>query len=166
VCRIVTNSTYKLANYADVLYAVDFQWWRHNIDDVRESFMGDVWTQDVGAAERFNLNLCRGCYREGLGENVIHTAGNSGHGAINLAYLFGARRILLLGFDMREVDGRKHWHPDHPAPLVQKQQFGEWIHKFKKTAEDAKRLGVEIINCTPGSALPWFPMSTIEQELP
>ena len=77
----------------------------------------------------------------------------------------GARRILLIGYDMREINGRKHWHPDHPAPCVQKQQFGEWIHKFRKLAEDLKAAQCEVINCTPKSALQCFPMGDMEQEL-
>lgn len=169
---MAVNSSCFVADWIDVCYACDFLWWKTNIQKVKkEPFARNnptaLWTQDRAAAERFGINWVRGTHREGLGTSTLNTGGNSGYGAVNLAYLFGARRILLLGFDMKEgPNGEKHWHEDHPRPLVQKQLFGEWIHKFKKLAEDLKVNGCEVINCTPGSALPWFPMSTINKELP
>lgn len=160
---IVTNDTHKMFPAADVLYACDFLWWKlnHKVAGCKHH-----WTQDRAAAERFGLNYVRHESREGLGRTALRTGGNSGYGAVNLAYLFGAKRILLIGFDMKEgPKGEKHWHPDHPKPLVQKQQFHEWIHKFKALADDLKAAGVEVINCTPGSALKCFPTGDLETEL-
>lgn len=164
---IAVNSTIFLHNGCDVAYAGDFLFWKkYHAEVVQTSPHAQRWTQDRTAAERFGLNWIKGVNRPGLGREHIHTGGNSGYQAINLAYLFGARRILLLGFDMKlGPKGEKHWHPDHPAPLVQSQTFGEWIRKFDALAADCKTLGVEVINCTPGSALKCFPMSTIEKEL-
>jgi hypothetical protein len=163
---IVTNSTFRLAPFADVIFGVDFLYWKMHIDEIGRAGLRDkCWTCDRAASERWQLNYVRNIAREGLGTKDLCTGGNSGYAAINLAYLFGARRILLLGFDMRDVDGRKHWHADHPSPCVQKHQFGEWIHKFKKLAEELKAADCEVVNCTPGSALNWFRMSTIEKEL-
>ena len=91
--------------------------------------------------------------------------GSNGAGAINLAYHFGARRILLVGMDMKPgPNGEKHWHPDHPKPLVQGQQFEEWRKKMGVLAVDLKTEGVTVVNCTPGSALTCFPMGDLEQE--
>lgn len=163
---IVTNSTWRRVESPDVIYACDFLWWKQYHQEIRQAGLHDrCWTQDRSAAERFQLRYVRSEGRQGLGLNAIRVNGNSGAGAINLAYLFGCRRILLIGFDMREVDGKKHWHPDHPAPLVQTQMFREWIHKFMTLASDLKAKGCEVVNCTPGSALQCFPMSTIEREL-
>lgn len=163
---IVTNSTWVRAPFADVIYGCDFQWWKaYHLQIKYAGLHGRCWTQDRSAAERFQLHYVRTEGRQGLGTKALRVNGNSGAGAINLAYLFGCRRILLIGFDMREVDGKKHWHADHPAPLVQKQTFGDWIHKFMTLASDLKANGCQVINCTPGSALQCFPMSTIEREL-
>lgn len=165
---IAVNTAYKMAPFADVYYAGDFM--LHKVHHARmkaEQYPHtQLWTCDPSAAERFRLHRWKGVNKEGLGEQFIHLNGNSGAQAINLAYLFGARRILLLGFTMREIDGKKHFHGDHEHPLVQKQLFGEWMHKMERVAADAKRLGVEIINCDPLSAMTCFPMSTIEKELP
>jgi hypothetical protein len=162
---IATNSTaLSLGKHADVVYASDILWWKTNyraIDAKR------AWTCDRGAAERYGLNWVKGVNRLGLSkERWIHTNGNSGASAINLAYLFGARRILLLGFDMKlGPKGEKHHHPDHPSPMVQSQTFDDWIHKFDFLARDLKAAGCEVINCTVDTALTCFPRSTVEKEM-
>lgn len=163
---VAVNTAYQYAPWADVVYGGDFMFWK--VHHARIKALPDrpaMWTQDNAASERFQINRQRGGNREGLGTDVIHMNGNSGIQAINLAFLWGARRILIIGMDMREIDGKKHRHGDHEKGLVQAQLFGEWIHKGKKVAEDLKAHKCEVINCTPGSAFPWFPMSTIEKEL-
>jgi hypothetical protein len=164
---IVVNSTYETFPEADVLYGGDFLWWKANYLDVRKHFKGECWTQDRTSADRYGLRWVKGVNRDGLSlKDFIHLNGNSGMQAVNLAYLWGFRRILLLGFDMRlGPKGEKHWHADHPAPLVQAQVFSEWVHKGAKLAAGLKAAGCEVINCTPGSAWRDFPESTIEKEL-
>lgn len=160
---IAVNSTFELAPWADVTYAGDLQWWKKYHKEVPASMQR--WTCDHQAEHHYKINRVKGVNRPGLGLNVLHTGGNSGYQAINLAFLFGCRRILLLGFTMRVIDGRKHWHPDHPAPLTQVVLPDEWRHKFTKMADDLKAFGCTVVNCDPLSALTCFPMSTIEEEL-
>lgn len=166
---IAINSTaFRRSLFPSVVYAGDFLWLKVNMPMVRAQMpRAPVWTCDRTAAERYQLNWVKGVNALGLGRGPhMHTNGNSGAQAINLAYLFGCRRILLLGFDMRlGPKGEKHWHPDHPSPLMQGMCFGDWIHKFNHLAVDLKKEGVSVVNCTPGSALTCFPMSTIEKEL-
>lgn len=159
---ITTNSTAFVAPWASVFYACDHLWFKkyHTKLDIKR-----CWTQDRASAERYGINYIRQSARPGLGKREVQVNGNSGTAAINLAYLFGCRRILLCGFDMREIKGRKHHHADHPAPLVQASQFGEWIHKLKQVSVDLVAEGCEVVNCTPGSAVPYFRFSTIEKEL-
>lgn len=168
LCRVITtNTTFMRALWADVAYAGDTLWWSKHVAVAKKTFTGELWTQDNVAAARYGLKRVRGSPRDGLGTYEIHQNGNSGMQAVNLAFLWGAKRILLLGFDMKEgPNGEKHHHPDHPKPLIQKQLFGEWIHKARKVAEGLKAHGIEVVNCTPSSALPWFPMSDITKELP
>jgi hypothetical protein len=164
---IVVNNSWERIPSADVLYACDFLWWKMYYDAVAKRFAGQLWTQDRSAAERWPKIQClRNEARPGLGKAGIRTNGNGGAGAINLAYLFGVRRILLVGYDMKlGSSGEKHWHPDHPKPLVQSQTFEEWRHKFHTFSKDLKAAGCEVLNCSPGSALEAFPRSMIEEEL-
>ena len=160
------NATYKLAPEADVLYAGDFMFWKTYHADARKASKSQFWTQDSMSHERYGVKWVRGINREGLGHDVVHQNGNSGFQAINLAYLFGCRRILLLGFDMKlGPRDEKHWHADHPSHLMQAQQFGEWIHKSQKLADGLKAAGCEVINCSRETALMCWPRSTIEKEL-
>lgn len=167
LCRVMTvNTTFRRALWADVTYAGDTLWWSKHVAEAKKTFQGELWTQDNVAAQRYQLRRVRGSPQEGLGIGEIHQNGNSGIQAVNLAFLWGCPRILLLGFDMKEgPKGQKHWHADHPKPLIQKQLFGEWIHKAEKVAKGLKAHHVEVVNCTPGSALPWFPMGDITKEL-
>lgn len=162
VRTITTNTTHEKAPFADVFYACDLLFWKLNHAKMDRS---KCWTQDRNSAERWQLNWIRQSARPGLGTKDLHVNGNSGFGAINLAFLFGCRRILLLGFDMREVGGKKHWHPDHPKPCVQNMPFKEWLFKSVALAKDLKTAGCSVVNCTPNSALTVWPMSTIEKEL-
>lgn len=162
--KIAVNTAYMAAPFADVFYAGDFLFWKvHHQRMKRER--AALWTCDATAAEHFGLNRWKAKNDVGLGETMIHMNGNSGAQAINLAYLFGARKILLLGFTMREIDGKKHFHGDHEAPLVQKQLFAEWLHKMAFVARDAKRLGVDIVNCDKLSAMKCFRFGNLEDEL-
>lgn len=166
VPHIAVNSTFRKFWNPTVIYACDYLWVRHHHAEIPKRLHPRCWTQDRSSAERFNLNFVRQASRPGLGHKALHVNGNSGSGAINLAYLFGCRHILLIGFDMKlGPKGERHWHKDHPAPLVQNQPFGEWLHKFDTLAKDLKAEGVEVVNCTPRSALTVFPMSTLQKEL-
>lgn len=166
VKTIATNSTWRIAD-VDVLFAVDYLFFKVCLPEFKAAKRrAAVWTQDRSAADRWGLNWVRQDSRPGLGNPGLRTNGNSGMGAINLAYLFGARRILLVGMDMKlGPKGEKHHHPDHPKPLVQGLVFTDWLHKARDLAKGLKAEKVEVINCTPGSALQCFPMGDLEKEL-
>ena len=94
--------------------------------------------------------------------------GNSGYQAINLMYLLGYRRILLLGYDMQEKNGQAHWHPDHRfkgASNPSQGTFGGWLRDFRVLAEKIKEAGVEVTNCTRETALKSFPQTPLEDAL-
>lgn len=97
-------------------------------------------------------------------QNSLKTGQNSGFQAINLAILAGARRIVLLGFDMNATEKKVHWFGDHPIQTPVS-NFSAWLPYFPKLAKAVKPLGVDIINCTPGSAIRCFPMRDLESVL-
>lgn len=164
---IGVNNAYLRAPWCNALFACDLLWWKKHIATIRaQQLPCELWTQDNAAAAQFQLQRVRGAARPGLGTYELHTGGNGGYCAVNLAYLWGASRALLIGYDMQPgPKGEKHWHADHPAPMVQQQLFGEWIKRFEQLAKDCKRHGFDVVNCTPGSALPWFPRAHIEEAL-
>lgn len=102
----------------------------------------------------------------GLGKNRLHTGANSGYQAINLAYLFGAKKIILLGFDMkRGPNGETHHHGNHPGVLNRSLPIHTWLKKFPKLAFDLKTEGVEVINSTRDTSLECFNKINLEVAL-
>ena len=167
VHAIAVNNTIVRAPWADVAYFGDYTAVKHYYPRLAKLTVAEWVTIDRAAAERWKLTHIRPTGGNGIGLQRVHMNGNSGAQAICVAAAFGARRVLLLGFDMKPgADGRAHWFGQHPSGLVTRQLFEEWIHKAEAIARDAPRIGVEIVNCTPGSALRCFPESTIESELP
>lgn len=91
---------------------------------------------------------------------------NSGSAAINVAALAGAKRILLLGFDMLPNSvGRTHWHGSYGHYRIQPSSFVRFLKGFNQIAEDAKRRKIEILNVTEASAITVFPKVTLKEVL-
>ena len=89
--------------------------------------------------------------------------GNSGAAAISVAAHTGARRIILLGFDMKLSEGNnQHWHNIYGRGThfdqrrLKKLPFHRHLRGFPPIAKDAKRMGIEIINASPDSAIECF----------
>ncbi|WKT59112.1 hypothetical protein Q2E61_09245 [Microbulbifer thermotolerans] len=95
---------------------------------------------------------------------MFSPGGNSGAGAIALADLFGARRVILLGYDCKTGrDGRRHWHGDHPSALKNAGSLPRWPDQFEKMARRMRHL--EIINATRDTALTMWPRMDLEKAL-
>jgi hypothetical protein len=168
-CRIFTN--------AHILYACDARWW--NCHAGAGEFHGERWSchgeradDKRSVAEQYGIKLIRGSHGNGFSfdPGVIHYGGNSGFQAVNIAlHKIGWHgRIILLGFDMRSVDGKKHFFGDHPLSVRRhwdEKKFRVWIKKFDKAARMLPD-GVQIVNCTPGSALNSFPKMSLADALP
>lgn len=93
----------------------------------------------------------------------LHSGGNGGYQALNLAVLMGAARIILLGYDMQGT----HWHGAHPQGLNNPtgSSFAEWKSKFATTLPDLKLAGVEVINASRKTALECFQRAALETVL-
>jgi hypothetical protein len=89
----------------------------------------------------------------------VRTGGNSGYQAIGLAILFGAARVILLGYDMQRTGDRTHWHGDHIGlgnPKADRLRL--WCSNFKTLALQAP---VPIINASRETALDCFPRADL-----
>jgi hypothetical protein len=170
---IAVQDAWRLLPWADLLYGCESIWWQaHN---GCRGFRGERWSShDTGSnykldtAHAFGLRLVRGLVAVGFSADpsAIHYGGNSGFQAINLALLFGAARIVLVGFDMRAVDGKRHFFGDHPPALHKSGgDYRRFIPDFERAAVTLPA-GVEILNATPGSALTCFPKVPLDDALP
>jgi hypothetical protein len=167
---IAVNTTWQRVPMADVLYACDQNWWKMYHMAVKAKFRGECWTADRWAAHKYGLNRVQTYDNPGLSREigVIHSGANSGYQAVNLAYLFGARQIILVGYDMQLTYDLSHWHGDHPPGLgalpkagysnsgIDDGRFDDWVSRFKALAEDLALDRVEVLNASIETALPWF----------
>ena len=161
---IAINTSYLRAPFADVLYACDGAWWSMYHERALETFPPyRCWTQDDHAAKKYGLRYVKSEATRGLSrlKGVIHQGKNSSYQAMNLAFLAGARRFILLGVDCKGT----HWHGDHPEGLNRTLPHAIWKSAFEDLARDFKRDGVEVVNCSPGTALTAFPRGDLETEL-
>jgi hypothetical protein len=86
---------------------------------------------------------------------------DAGTSAINLAMLFGATEILVLGMDM--LGGR--WFTgeiDHYLPQPPESDFQRHMSVLPSLAADAKAKGVRIVNCSPISRVACFERQPLE----
>lgn len=134
---IVVNTSFRLAPWADVLYAGDRQWWQAYGDEAPEI---EKWTASIDAAERRGIN-----YRP------VADWENSGMQAIELAVSFGATRIVLLGYDMQHTGGLRHWHPDHPEQMENADGIEHWAARFDSLPQRFPH--VDLINCSRHTAI-------------
>jgi len=176
---IVINDTYKLAPWADVLYASDARWWSHHIENVRQNFEGEFWTMQEDAWQHHGVMLAPAKYENGLNTDPgwINHGTHSGFQAINLAYQFGAAKILLLGYDCKykhhpdcrpDQDGKcrppdicqRHWFGSHPKGWGDANHIARWVQSYRTINCDRP-----IINCSPDSAVDAFPKMTLDEAL-
>lgn len=98
---------------------------------------------------------------------VVGSGGNSGFQALNLALQFGARRILLIGFDMHSGNGL-HWYGRNTGKGMRNpldSSFARWCATFHTQGPIIKAMGVEVINASPDSAIRCFDTMSVEAAL-
>jgi hypothetical protein len=188
---IAVNSSYRLCPWADLLFFSDpqwYQWEQEKNPELLATLIGRMMTVgEIPDHSIHRLALTGTDDIEPLPDRVH--GNNSGYQAINVAYHFGVKRIVLLGFDMKvqlleeprdSLDaemrllaerclGKSHWHEGHPdgISLEQRQKVLSEIllPPFATLVLTLEKAGIEIINCTPGSAITCFPMRSIEELL-
>ncbi len=83
---------------------------------------------------------------------------NSAHGAINLAYHWQAKKVLLLGCD---CDGKGYFYGPFPKP----KSWGQNLRWYKSILPQLDWVGMEILNASPQSQIDAFPKANIESGL-
>ena len=163
-----------------MLYGCNVGFWATYWSDALKDHPSQKWTTNKEAADKFGLNLIAERDRWGLSNDParIHHGHGSGYSLVNLAYLMGASRIVLLGYDLRYAndysgdDKRagstpRHYFGEYPSALLHwpkvSVQNGVHVGLLKYYESVAKQNAVEIINCTgPNSALTCFERMSID----
>lgn len=167
---ITVKSAWRLAPWCDVILGIDKGWWLAN-SGVPE-FKGLKVTPSPTAARVFGLRQVRLKARAEiltgetgvLGCGLRTGGGHSGFQAINLAIQFGAKKIVLVGFDMT-LAGGAHWNSDYRG--VGKPDAGRvesWRVALDGCAGQFKALGVDVM-VVGASALTAYPKMTLAEAL-
>lgn len=159
-----------IAPWADILYAADRTWWYNNKQEA-EHFIGMKVTVMPNGFHDFS-SVVEDTKILGNGGPVgfddrpthIRTGFNSGYQAMHVAAHLGVRRILLCGFDMHAQKG-EHWFGDHKWRPGYKSRYKLFMEAFDSVAPEYAKRGIEVLNCTPDSALKCFPNVPLEEGL-
>lgn len=155
-----------MAPWADVLFASDLKWWKA-YGARAQAFKGTKVTlrQHRGFSDVMSLEYSNTHPSFDPRPTHLVGGGNSGYAAIHLAVHYGVKKILLLGFDMQETGKKRHWFGNHPTKLDSRGNFAGWIRALEKLAPVLRARDVEVINCTPTTALRCFKRSNLAVEL-
>lgn len=160
------NDCYKVVDYLHEHYACDDKWWRHHGEALRELRPElSCWSQaGQELCDQYNVTHVDGKHLEGLSLNssYIHYGSNSGFQSLNLAFLMGGNRFILVGYNMKPVGGLTHYFGDHPAGLKVTSPYAQFTAAYSKIQPTIKDL---IINCTPDSALTMFKYKDLKEVL-
>lgn len=176
------NNAYQIAPLTALL-ACNPDWWNYYWPRDESLRNGDFerWTWDRPTADKYGLSYIRGEWGDGLSvdPNVIHYGHSSGYQLINLAYHYGIREMVLIGYDLRYPagyngtkqvpGGDRHYFGEYPEKLQHWTQLniggqGE-INGLLKCYRTIKPedYGLRIVNCSPDSALNFFETGDLEQ---
>jgi hypothetical protein len=153
-----------------VVYGCDAAWWVHRkglpeFDGLKACYR-DNGLAGFPDVRRIEINKREDKLQTGQ-TGLTGNGGNSGFQALNLAIQFGARQILLIGFDM-SLAGGVHWYGPNKwqnANNPNDSNFKRWIEAFEGSAALLKQMGVEVVNCSQTSAIRCFPQRSIEDAL-
>ena len=175
---IAVNDAFRFGSWIDVCFFGDTKWYWWNKEDLKaftglkvtcnrmrdpRKAVGEIFPTVEGEPD---LRIVQ--YSNGYGicsePNKVYFNSSSGAAAINLAWHLGARKVVLVGYDMRVINNSRNWRP-HPnvIPGSTPKGFKHFIKPFDRIARDAKRLKLKVVNATPESGLQHFPFVELEQ---
>jgi hypothetical protein len=154
-----------MAPWADLLYAADAKWWRHYEARALKFAGRKVTIRDtLPWPEVYSLKQSTEHAAFDPRPTHLVSGGNSGYQAMHLAVHLGVSRIVLLGYDMKNGRGnRRHWFGSHPGRLDSRGNFSGWLRAFDKLAGVLKAKEIEVVNCTPDTALRAFRRLPLDQ---
>lgn len=167
---IAIKKCVEYAPWADIVYGCDGPWWRGvqglmKFQGLKLAFEPTVCGSEYGI-KKVEIDKFRDRF---LFDKVgkVGSGGNSGFQALNLVAQFGAKRIILLGFDMQGDDGA-HWYGRNNWAMCNNPMqinYQRWQRSFESAAFELSKRGIEVINASRNTALKCFRVQPIETAL-
>ena len=182
-CKVLAiNDALRLAPWADAHYLCDARWttWTERVEggktraQLLRDFAGHkfvlecraLWPQFPGIKplRNYGWNPTGGSAGINPQNDGVFTGRNAGYQAIVLTAKMWPQKIILLGFDMKDDRGRTNWcdYPERGNPEVYPSVF---LPAFPHLVKPLAKMGVQIVNCTPDSALRCFPCAPLGEAL-
>lgn len=163
---IAINKAIKFWPEADAMYWTDGRIWTWLQKEIKE-FKGmkftiapKPYTADVhllGRGRKYGLEVS---------PDMLAHGNNSGYAAINLAIHLGAKRIVLLGYDMGNDGTVSHFHDGYPVNATGENIYkNQFLPGFEILKNELKGKDIQIFNACPTSKLNTFKKITIEEAL-
>lgn len=168
---IAIKKCIELAPWADVVYGCDGPWWRSvqglpKFAGLKLAYEPTVCGPEWGIQKvEIPDPKCNAFLFDKVG--TVGAGRNSGFQAINLAAQFGAKCIILLGFDMQGETGA-HWYGRNnwmQANNPDQYSYHNWKRAFEAAAPALKDRGIEVINASRETALKCFARMPIAEAL-
>lgn len=166
---VVNSSVYRVP-FADILFFGDERWELENRQAVK-AFGGRVLSSSYGSVHCPYIEFLRRPRPSDVPPGLSSDPGaawlrhTSVRGAINVLCHLGVKRIVTLGLDGGpDAAGRTHHHAPHPWGLNR----DIWDLQRDELAGVAPALasrGVELLNASPGSKIPFWPIVAPENVL-
>lgn len=157
------NDSYRIIDFLDEHYACDEKWWQTWGNDFREKYPHlSSWAYGSNAAN-WGVKVIKGFHNTGLSlrQDKVHYGANSGYQALNIAFLMGGRKFILVGYNMQRVKQKSHFFGDHQG-MNNNSPYNMFIQNYNSIQTPIKNL---IVNCTENSALNCFRKGNLEEEL-
>ena len=171
-CRVIAiNRAFELAPWADWLYGCDSdRFWRWypeardfagtkivvrpvNCGPARWRELEELVTAGVKIIRHSARDLpCMVRHEGASGDPAVVRGNNSLFQLLSVIEHTGAATVLLLGADMH----KGHWHSGY-GEIGEPDYAGSVIPRFETLVKPLAAAGVTVLNCSPGSALPFWP---------
>jgi len=163
---IAVNRSYEIYPEADVLFFADRSFYKEHEKGITESPIPHKVTVCKALEKVPGISVVKRSKTKDKLDPVPDYLcdATSGQMAINLACHCGAINIVLLGVDLQD-SGPKHWHDGyrHNSPPKSVKQM---LEEFTGVRREAwKKMGVDLLHGTPGSALAQIDYMSLDQIL-
>lgn len=161
---IAINEAYRMAPWADILYAADEHWWarRQGVPDFEGRKIGcNIDPQGMWPG----LESFESDGMEGLSDRAraLRTGVTSGYQAIGLAVQLGADRIILLGYDYQASPEGEHHFPGYMGR--RHADYADALRYYDSLVWPLYDRNIRVVNCSTRTALTVFPRHPLREEL-
>jgi hypothetical protein len=88
--------------------------------------------------------------------------GNTGSGAMQVAYYLGAKRIVLVGFDMNAPENKRNFHSMHKGAVDLHLPYPDFIRRMESLRTGLYQENVEVVNTCLTSGLKAYPFMSLK----